>query len=176
LRRAASYDALDSVSELLETWERWSAELLESHLSYPVLAYFRSQHEHESWLSALTSILDLSSLVLAGVDGVSTWQARRTFAISRHAVVDLAQVLHMPPRTMRSDRLDDEAAARARRTLEGAGITVHPDLERRLAPLRAKYEPYVYVLARRVEMELPAFLRPADAVDDWERTAWNEPE
>ena len=40
----------------------------------------------------------------------------------------------------------------------------------------AKYEPYVYVLSGRVEMELPGFLRPADAVDDWERTAWNEPE
>ena len=82
----------------------------------------------------------------------------------------------MPPQTMPTDRLDDESAARARRTLEGAGITVHPDLEARLGPLRAKYEPYVYVLAGRVEMELPDFLRPADAVDDWERTAWNEPE
>jgi hypothetical protein len=176
LRRAASYDALASVSELLGTWERWSAELLESHLSYPVLAYFRSQHEHESWLAALTSILDLSSLVLAGVGGVSTWQARRTFAISRHAVVDLAQVLHMPPRPMATDRLDDDAVSRARRILEEAGIEVHPDLEARMRPLRAKYEPYVYVLAGRVEMELPDFLRPADAVDDWERTAWNEPE
>ena len=176
LRRAAAEGELASVSQLLETWERWSAELLESHLSYPVLAYFRSQHEHESWLSALTSILDLSSLVLAGVEGVSTWQARRTFAISRHAVVDLAQVLHMPPHAIHAHRLDDQAAARARRILEDAGITVHPDLEARLTPLRAKYEPYVHVLAGRVEMELPDFLRPADAVDDWERTAWNEPE
>src|SRR3954454_25215610 len=81
LRRAASYDSLDSVSELLGTWERWSAELLESHFSYPVLAYFRSQHEHESWLAALTSILDLSSLVLAGVAGGSTLQAHRPFAV-----------------------------------------------------------------------------------------------
>ena len=176
LRRAAAHGELASVTGLLETWERWAAELLESHLSYPVLAYFRSQHEHESWLSALTSILDLSSLVLAGVEGVSTWQARRTFAISRHAVVDLAQVLHMPPRATHASRLDDEAAARARRVLEDAGVTVHPDLETRLLPLRAKYEPYVHVLAGRVEMELPDFLRPADAVDDWERTAWNEPE
>jgi hypothetical protein len=176
LRRAASYDSLDSVSELLGTWERWSAELLESHLSYPVLAYFRSQHEHESWLAALTSILDLSSLVLAGVEGVSAWQARRTFAISRHAVVDLAQVLHMPPQAVPATRIDAEGVARARRILEDAGIEVPLDLESRLLPLRAKYEPYVYVLSQRVEMELPDFLRPADAVDDWERTAWNEPE
>src|SRR5262249_61031073 len=109
LRRGAANGELASVTGLLETWERWAAELLESHLSYPVLAYFRSQHEHESWLSALTSILDLSSLVLAGVEGVSTWQARRTFAISRHAVVDLAQVLHIPPHVWATDRLADPA-------------------------------------------------------------------
>ena len=114
--------------------------------------------------------------VLAGVEGVSTWQARRTFAISRHAVVDLAQVLHMPPTPMGADRLDDDAIDRARRVLEDAGIVVAPDLGSRLGPLRAKYEPYVSVLSGRVEMELPDFLRPADAVDDWERTAWNEPE
>src|SRR6476646_5753002 len=117
LRRHSYKSGQDALQELLKDWERWSAELMESHLSYPVLAYFRSQHEHESWLSALTSILDLSSLVLAGVEGVSTWQARRTFAISRHAVVDLAQVLHMPPHAIHANRLDDQAAARARRIL-----------------------------------------------------------
>jgi hypothetical protein len=176
LRRAASYGELGAVTDLLADWERWAAELLESHLSYPVLAYFRSQHEHESWLSALTSILDVTSLVLAGVEGVSTWQARRTFAISRHAVVDLAQVLHMPPQAPATTRLDDADLARASAILQDGGVTVRPDLAERLAPLRAKYEPYVYVLAGRVEMELPTFLPQADAVDDWERTAWNEPE
>lgn len=176
LRRAASYGELGAVTDLLADWERWAAELLESHLSYPVLAYFRSQHEHESWLSALTSILDVTSLVLAGVEGVSTWQARRTFAISRHAVVDLAQVLHMPPHAPATTRLDDADLARASAILQDGGVTVRPDLAERLAPLRAKYEPYVYVLAGRVEMELPTFLPQADAVDDWERTAWNEPE
>ena len=176
LRRAASYGELGAVTDLLADWERWAAELLESHLSYPVLAYFRSQHEHESWLSALTSILDVTSLVLAGVEGVSTWQARRTFAISRHAVVDLAQVLHMPPHAPATTRLDDADLARASAILQDGGVTVRPDLAERLAPLRAKYEPYVYVLAGRVEMELPTFLPQADAIDDWERTAWNEPE
>ena len=114
--------------------------------------------------------------MLAGVEGVSTWQARRTFAISRHAVVDLAQVLHMPPVAPATTRLDDADLARASAILEDGGVTVRPDLAERLAPLRAKYEPYVYVLAGRVEMELPTFLPQADAIDDWERTAWNEPE
>jgi hypothetical protein len=37
---------MPELGQLLYDWERWSAELLESHLSYPVLAYFRSQHTH----------------------------------------------------------------------------------------------------------------------------------
>jgi hypothetical protein len=104
LRRSATKGNLSSVDHLLGDWERWASELLESHLSYPVLAYFRSQHEQESWLAALTAVLDTCSLVLAGVDGVSGWQAWRTFAISRHAVVDLAEVLRVEPRLPPDDR------------------------------------------------------------------------
>jgi len=44
-------------------WERWAADLLESHLSYPVLCYYRSQHKNQSWLTALTAVLDASVLV-----------------------------------------------------------------------------------------------------------------
>ena len=55
------------LGQLLYDWERWSAELLESHLSYPVLAFFRSQHTNQSWLAALTAILDTCALIMAGV-------------------------------------------------------------------------------------------------------------
>src|SRR6266704_1646953 len=48
----------DALAELLQDWERWAADVLESHLSYPPLAYFRSQHYNQSWLGALTTILD----------------------------------------------------------------------------------------------------------------------
>src|SRR3954452_1774306 len=58
LRRYLQDEDLGTVKGLLAEWERWSAELLESHLSYPVLAYFRSQHDRQSWVSALTTILD----------------------------------------------------------------------------------------------------------------------
>ena len=63
LMRRHSYEGADqALSVLLIEWERWSAELLESHISYPLLCYFRSQHTNQSWLSALTSILDTSAL------------------------------------------------------------------------------------------------------------------
>src|SRR5213079_1135893 len=58
------------LDEILRDWEHWAAQVLESHLSYPVLSYFRSQHNNQSWLGALTTILDASALLMAGVDGI----------------------------------------------------------------------------------------------------------
>ncbi len=156
LRRAAKHGEMGSVDDLLADWERWSAELLESHLSYPVLAYFRSQHEHQSWLAALTTILDVSALVLAGVEGVSAWQAKRTFAISRHAVVDLAQVFRIPPEIAPSDRLSPDDARTMCRMLQSADVRLDQGVAGRLASFREMYEPYVQVLSRRLEMELPS--------------------
>jgi Ion channel len=175
LRRSAMHGEIASVDVLLSDWESWSAELLESHLSYPILAYFRSQHEEQSWLAALTAILDVSALVLAGVDGVSEWQARRTFAMSRHAVVDLAQVIRIEPGSPPEDRLSSEEVQRIRELLEAAGATLDPRAEKRLAPYRAMYEPYVHALSRRLEMSLPPLLPDGDRMDDWQRSAWAEP-
>ena len=93
LMRRHSYQGAESdLSMLLVEWERWSAELLESHISYPLLCYFRSQHTNQSWISALTAMLDASALLIAGVRGHEARQAQLTFAMARHAVVDLAQI------------------------------------------------------------------------------------
>ncbi len=82
------------LDEVLRDWERWSGELLESQISYPVLSFFRSQHSNQSWLGALTTMLDVTSLILSGIDGVQPGQAKLTFAMARHAAVDLAQVVN----------------------------------------------------------------------------------
>src|SRR6202043_1453157 len=82
------------LDEVLRDWERWAAELLESGLSYPVLSFFRSQHSNQSWLGALMIMLDVTSLVITGIEGIHPGQARLTFAMSRHAAVDLAQVVN----------------------------------------------------------------------------------
>src|SRR5215467_13288784 len=95
------------LDEVLRDWERWSAELLESQISYPVLAFFRSQHSNQSWLAALTTMLDVTSLVLTGIEGVHPGQARLTFAMARHAAVDLAQVVNARYDGQAADRLLD---------------------------------------------------------------------
>jgi len=82
------------LDEVLREWERWAGELLESQISYPVLTFFRSQHSNQSWVAALTTMLDVTSLILTGIDGVNPGQAKLTFAMARHAAVDLAQVVN----------------------------------------------------------------------------------
>jgi Ion channel len=152
-----------ALSEFLKEWEYWCSELLESHISYPAVAYFRSQHRRQSWISALATVLDLSALLKVGVvDGFSTWRADQTFAIARHAAVDLAQILGAPLNPT-VDRLPPEELAALRRELEGAGLTLSLEADAQLAELRRSYEPYVNALANRLMMATPPW-RHAKAV------------
>jgi hypothetical protein len=159
---------------LLRDWERWAAELLESHLSYPVLLYFRSQHEHQSWLGALTAVLDASALVMAGVEGAPVRQAKLTFAMARHAVVDLAQAAGVAPKPPDPDRLPPEDFHSLRSHLAQHGVILKEGTmaETTLAALRALYEPYVARLALRQRLMLPPWRSPAAEADDWRTSAW----
>ncbi|HEX8096735.1 MAG TPA: potassium channel family protein, partial [Pyrinomonadaceae bacterium] len=105
LRRHGRSGSMAELNHLLAEWERWSSDLMESHLSYPVLAYYRSQHDNQSWLAALTTILDTCALVIVGVDGAPGWQAQLTFAMARHAVVDIAQIFNASPEKREVNRV-----------------------------------------------------------------------
>ncbi len=174
LRRHSHDHGLESLRQLLHEWERWSAELLESHLSYPVLAYFRSQHNNQSWLSALTTMLDTSALVMVGVEGACRRQAELTFAMARHAVVDLAQVFSAPPRPPKHDRLPAAKLARLRATLAAAGIELHSGeaADQALAKLRSMYEPYVSSLSEYLRLSLPPWSVESRRADNWQTSAW----
>jgi hypothetical protein len=176
LRRHTLGDKTEALTLLLHEWERWSAELLESHLSYPVLAYFRSQHDNQSWLAALVSILDTSAFVIAGLEGECTRQARLTFAMLRHAIVDLALVLRTPPRQPESDRLPptDLEAMRSLLAATGVKLRTGPDADERLKELRRMYEPYVYALSKRLRISLPPWILSSTITDNWQISAWGK--
>src|SRR5882762_976186 len=108
LARAASSSDQRTLDQLFRDWERWAAEVLESHLSYPVLSFYRSQHSNQSWLGALTVVLDATSLVMGRIEGIHTDQAKLTFAMARHAAVDLAQVINAKYNPHAPDRLPEE--------------------------------------------------------------------
>src|SRR5438445_2896699 len=160
LRRHAGEDFTLALAQVLLEWERWSAELLESHLSYPLLAYYRSQHEEQSWLAGLTTILDVAALILVGIDSAPTRPARLAFAMARHAAADLSHILGARPRTAAPERLAAADLVHLRAVLAQAGVSLRegPEADRMLAHLRQMYEPFLRAFADRLVMPLPAWL------------------
>ncbi|HSB75334.1 MAG TPA: potassium channel family protein [Terriglobales bacterium] len=176
LARMAGAHNQPILDRFLHEWEHWAAEVLESHISYPVLALFRSQHINQSWLGALTTILDVSALVIVGIDGIPSNQARLTFAMARHAVVDLAQVAGSRYRTEAPDRLPPPALLALRQVLEANGLQPRAgeEADRKLMALRRMYEPYVQALAATLRLTLPAWSSPAKVKDNWRSSPWDQ--
>lgn len=164
---------IESLRDLLSGWERWSAELLESHISFPVLAYYRSQHDNQSWVAALTTILDTCALVMVGMEGPVVATARVTFAMARHAMVDLAMIFTARGAPIAENRLPPEELARlhARLVESGLDIPASKEAEARLAELRTMYERHAEALSRYLLMPLPAWTPPAGAPDNWQTMA-----
>lgn len=210
IRRHSGQLGWHELQRLLGEWERVAAEILESHVSYPVVAYFRSQHNNESWLAALTAILDTSALLLAGMSGLPQTagvrqgerahlaesgsgsfgarasqgaygseamdcarQARLTFAMCRHTVVDLAQVFSAAPHSAR-ERLPQPEFDRLRSALAQSGFAFPETAasHEKLRKLRDMYEPYVESLGRYLLMEVPPWILTGDVTENWRTSAW----
>jgi Ion channel len=175
LRRSYRDRKIDELIQFMREWEHWCAELLESHLSYPVLTYYRSQHERQSWLAALTTILDTCALLIVGFEDISAPTIRFTFAIARHAAVDLAQIYGTPPMNPKLNRLSHEDFASMRDALAEVGLVLHhqEDAEQRLYDIRRSYEPFVNSIADHLLVNLPPWIQTAKTVDDWQTSAWD---
>ncbi len=174
LLRRHSFEGGDAaLTLLLEEWERWAAELMESHISYPLLCYFRSQHTNQSWLSALTAILDACSLLIAGVQGHPARQAQLTFAMARHALVDLSQVFSQVPVKEMKDRLPTETYDAMYKLLCQSGVSVcrYDGSRERLAEMRGLYEGYAEVMSRFLCMPLPPWVSDRPHKDNWQTVA-----
>jgi len=163
------------LDRIFRDWERWCADLLASHISYPVLVYFRSQHSNQSWLSALTAMLDVTSLVITGVDGTFTEQAKLTFSMARHAAVDLAQVVNATYNPHDPERLDSSRLLELRKELAKNGVRLNnaTDSEAKLAELRVQYEPYVTALGRRLQLTIPPWIAGEHKKDNWQSGPWD---
>lgn len=174
LRRHAGPNELGELQTLLRDWERWAAEILESHISYPVVSYFRSQHNNESWLGALAMMLDASALLIAAGEVPCYRQAKLTFAMCRHTVVDLAQIFSAAPRNPPKDRLPPADIGRLRKVVSASGLDLPdtPEFTAKLAQLRQMYEPYLAALARHLSVDLPPWVLATEAADNWRTSAW----
>jgi hypothetical protein len=174
LRRHTFEGGLEALIALLAEWERWAAEILESHISYPILCYYRSQHDNQSWLSALVSILDTCALLISVIEGTPSRQAQLTFVMARHAIVDLGQVFGVQQRKAwkqqaEVDRLPSQdfyhlCEALGENSLRLCG---DPAAAKRLTTIRALYEPHALALSDYLRMPLPVWVAPPKVNDQW---------
>jgi hypothetical protein len=161
----------DEMVQLMRDWERWAAELLESHISYPVLSFFRSQHEHQSWLASLTTILDAATILSLCASGEMAHASQLTYAMARHAAVDLSQVINIPPNPHAIRPVDENQLQALFTMLEEHGLRFDRDFCRhKLLKKRKEYEPFVAPLAGWLAMSLPAWMPEEQVEDDWQRS------
>jgi hypothetical protein len=160
LQRFGRPESAETLTSMLLEAERWAAELSQSHLAHPVLAFYRSQHLDRSWLISLTTLLDSCALLLVSRSGVPSHQARATFRMAVRAAADLARIAELAPDRTASERLPSGDFPRLCAALESSGLVLPAatDLEARLKKLRGLYEPAVLTLAAWLLVPLPAWI------------------
>jgi hypothetical protein len=175
LSRLGSLPDQRLLDQVLRDWERTAGDILESHISFPPLVFFRSQHTNQSWLSALTAILDATAMVIAGVDRLRPEQAMATFAMARHAVVDLSQVIHAQYQSDFPNRLPAQELTLLRQKLSERGVRLKEgdEFEDKLETLRAMYEPYAVALADGLLITLPSWMAAEGRKDNWQTGPWD---
>jgi hypothetical protein len=178
LRRHAYEGGEIELIALLAEWERWSAEILESHISYPLLCYYRSQHDNQSWLSALTAVLDACALLITTIDGPAARQSQLTFAMARHALIDLGHVFKIEKSAKQKeqaglDRLPPAGFSNLCENLAGLHLRLcgDPASMERLAKIRMLYEPHAHALSTYMRMPLPLWVPEPQKTDYWKTVA-----
>jgi hypothetical protein len=158
----------------LQQWEQWCAEVLESQVSFPVLGYYRSQHSNQSWVAALTMMLDACAVLIVLLPKDESHQAQLTFAMARHAAVDMALILGIRPSSTPRDRLagiDDKRINELLCEVSGQEIGAG-ECASRLSVLRGTYEPFMEGIANYFVLALPPIIAMEQSADNWQRSAW----
>ncbi len=95
LEETARSGSLGDLGRFFNTWEAWAAQALDTHQAHPILAYFRSSHDRESWVSALGAVLDAATLVLTTLEDGPRGPATFMRGAGSHMVEDLVHVFHL---------------------------------------------------------------------------------
>lgn len=149
LETAAERHMPDQLVKTFDDWRQWMAEVLESHLAYPVLFYFRSSHDNEAWLNSFGAVMDAAALVMSSLDVPAEGTAKLTLTIGDHLVEDMVWYFNFP----RSDDVGVERAEfdQALVRLEKVGYKVHDGDQawEHFSKIRSKYAFGLNAMARR---------------------------
>jgi hypothetical protein len=140
LETAAEHGMRSELTTAFDEWRRWSAMVLESHLAYPLLIYFRSSHDNEAWVNSFGAMMDAAALVISTVDDESEGPARLMFTVGNHFVEDMSWVFRFKSSEDGIVEHHEYLQAVERLTKAGYSIKKDPDMSwKRFIGLRAKY-------------------------------------
>jgi hypothetical protein len=88
LEACARDDMPDQLVATFEEWRVWTVDVLETHLAFPLLFYFRSSHDNEAWPNSFGAVQDAATLVLSTIEGGPIGQARLLHKVGIHLVQD----------------------------------------------------------------------------------------
>jgi hypothetical protein len=152
---------LQQLDDWLRDWEHWAGELIESHSTYPMLAFYRSQHDGHSWLATLAVVLDSCTLLIASTEGGRILQAAATFSAARRVLDEISQSLVVAPAPWTStQRLEPQSLFQLTSLLKRVMGEWHEggDTERVMMQLRRAYEPQLGGLSTYLQLRLPAWI------------------
>ena len=155
LETAAERGMHEQLIRTFEEWRNWAAAVLESHLAYPLLFFFRSSHDNEAWLNSFGAVMDAAILVISTVDDDTEGPARLMYTVGNHLVEDMAWYFQYPQR--KEPIVEREEFDQARERLRKAGYKCHggEDGWTKFAHLRATYASPLNQLARLLSI-IPA--------------------
>jgi hypothetical protein len=171
LHRYSSPDRQEILRGILREGERWMADILQTHLSHPVLSFYRAQHWGHSWLVSLTTLLDSCALLIVGGEGMAPEQAKLTYRMGLHLLKDLTAALSLSADPEAGGRLTEAEVPALIAALESSAIpwTIGPRQTMQLLRLVRRYEVYLVVLSDWLVIPLDGWLPAADEgpeVDD----------
>lgn len=148
LETAAERGMHEQLVRTFEEWRGWSAAVLESHLAYPTLFWFRSSHDNEAWLNSFGAVMDASVLVISTVDDDSEGPARLLYTVGTHLVEDLSFFFNY--HRGESPIVEREEFEQARGRLRAAGYKCHGEVDawKKFSHLRSNYAEQLNQLAR----------------------------
>ena len=92
LENAAKHGMRPELMETFDDWRAWTAMVLESHLAYPLLIYFRSSHDNEAWINSFGAVMDAAVLIISTVDDDSVGPAYLMLRVGNHMVEDFTWI------------------------------------------------------------------------------------
>lgn len=157
LETVANQRMHDELLATFDDWRRWSAAVLESHLAYPILVYFRSSHDNEAWLNSFGAVMDAATLTMSTVvsEDATQGHAHLLFKVGNHLVEDLAWYFRFKNAGVPIVERQEFDDARARLIAAGYMCREADAAWNDFASLRSKYASIINQLAGRLAI-LPA--------------------